>query len=931
MNIQIKIENLIFDWKIKNIVTYMDSIKYINESNILFLVEINDNIYNFSLEYCNDNLINKWILKFVDIIDQKNVIHFKILAMVEIINEKFVDMTNNIQSLNLPKSLINLMDIIEKVIEEFDFDEDSDTDSNFGDCIYEEITKTEKQEDKIIDTDSCDFESIMDMFEKQNKTETFTDETKLQNIEDLESDSDTKNIISTYDSKQKEVKVLEPANDISKNKYTRIDSNDDLSSIFLTDDSIDFLKKKEDYFDDLNADNYENSDDEKCIECKVYESDNNSEAGYNSGLEYESESEFKTFATNISKKSSDNKFNYFEFKSRAYEIIDKIRTSDNSNLESKLFKPEHSVSIIINEIKRLITLPNIKLDIDDNNIYKLMISYQSKKLSRDILLSINLDPLEYPFSPPNVNVMKPLMTYNLNYFINTMDYFKLENWNPVNSLVSMVQELVELIDKYGIVSEHRDSYSELTNLLTNLSIISKTNPKLTLDNSETIMFQIPFIKLNKDTDTTQKLQNWKSGTGYGSSGSKSWDIKKYLESDKYKNQKIHYVISDIYTNIEQCISDPQYNPWLLDDIINSCLVEFIISTLIDNMDYSYFDSDKTYVETMIKMCKNIFELNNSIYDNFESNFRSSNDCLNLLRSTIDSNPLIREYIELHDYIIKYFDNKKKNGIIINDSINTNNTDIRTVYVDTMKQLQFAMVKDLKNAIDKPNQGKAINMMRLMRETTMLSKSLPMDYESSVYLRVDPDNMQSMHALIIPSHGTPYDSGCFLFHIYVPNTFPSTPPLVKIMTTGNGTVRFNPNLYNCGKVCLSLLGTWRGDESESWNESSTILQVLISIQSLIFIDQPYFNEPGYERNMNSDYGKNESIKYNQSVQYNTLSWAMVDMLKNPPKGFEEVVLNHFKIKKEYILKTVKDWLINIPSNNEQFNFKYQELCGLLNDL
>ena len=29
--------------------------------------------------------------------------------------------------------------------------------------------------------------------------------------------------------------------------------------------------------------------------------------------------------------------------------------------------------------------------------------------------------------------------------------------------------------------------------------------------------------------------------------------------------------------------------------------------------------------------------------------------------------------------------------------------------------------------------------------------------------------------------------------------------VNFQTTGGGSVRFNPNLYNCGKVCLSLLG------------------------------------------------------------------------------------------------------------------------------
>ncbi len=49
-----------------------------------------------------------------------------------------------------------------------------------------------------------------------------------------------------------------------------------------------------------------------------------------------------------------------------------------------------------------------------------------------------------------------------------------------------------------------------------------------------------------------------------------------------------------------------------------------------------------------------------------------------------------------------------------------------------------------------------------------------------------------------------------------------PAQVQFLTTGGGTVRFNPNLYNCGKVCLSLLGTWSGP---SWQPGiSTLLQV-----------------------------------------------------------------------------------------------------------
>ena len=63
----------------------------------------------------------------------------------------------------------------------------------------------------------------------------------------------------------------------------------------------------------------------------------------------------------------------------------------------------------------------------------------------------------------------------------------------------------------------------------------------------------------------------------------------------------------------------------------------------------------------------------------------------------------------------------------------------------------------------------------------------------------------------------YGGGCFVFDIYFPPIYPNGPPKVNLMTTGKGSVRFNPNLYNNGKVCLSLLGTWRGGaQGENWN-------------------------------------------------------------------------------------------------------------------
>jgi ubiquitin-conjugating enzyme E2 Z len=53
--------------------------------------------------------------------------------------------------------------------------------------------------------------------------------------------------------------------------------------------------------------------------------------------------------------------------------------------------------------------------------------------------------------------------------------------------------------------------------------------------------------------------------------------------------------------------------------------------------------------------------------------------------------------------------------------------------------------------------------------------------------------------------TPYEGGFFYFVIRCPPDYPIRPPRVKLMTTGQGQVRFNPNLYKNGKVCLSILG------------------------------------------------------------------------------------------------------------------------------
>ena len=79
----------------------------------------------------------------------------------------------------------------------------------------------------------------------------------------------------------------------------------------------------------------------------------------------------------------------------------------------------------------------------------------------------------------------------------------------------------------------------------------------------------------------------------------------------------------------------------------------------------------------------------------------------------------------------------------------------------------------------------------------------------MWVRYDSDRPQYMRAVITGPSGSPYEAGVFVFDFFFPLDYPQVPPKVTFLTTGGGSVRFNPNLYADGKVCLSLLGTYDG--------------------------------------------------------------------------------------------------------------------------
>ncbi|KAF6261015.1 ubiquitin-conjugating enzyme/RWD-like protein [Scenedesmus sp. NREL 46B-D3] len=178
------------------------------------------------------------------------------------------------------------------------------------------------------------------------------------------------------------------------------------------------------------------------------------------------------------------------------------------------------------------------------------------------------------------------------------------------------------------------------------------------------------------------------------------------------------------------------------------------------------------------------------------------------------------------------------------------------------------------------------LRRITGELGALSTSLPLSGDSSILLAVDAQRMDVLRALLLPHPDTPYGGGGFVFDILLPDSYPDKPPMVQFLTTGGGTVRFNPNLYNCGKVCLSLLGTWSGP---SWEPGvSTLLQVLVSLQSMVFVPDPFYNEPGYEAYAESSRGQQQAADYNKDLRTHTARFAILEVLRSPDPAFKQAL-------------------------------------------
>jgi ubiquitin-conjugating enzyme E2 Z len=195
--------------------------------------------------------------------------------------------------------------------------------------------------------------------------------------------------------------------------------------------------------------------------------------------------------------------------------------------------------------------------------------------------------------------------------------------------------------------------------------------------------------------------------------------------------------------------------------------------------------------------------------------------------------------------------------------------------------------------------------RLLKDVKHILKN-PLTENGIYYIHDDTDMMKG-YALIIGPSDTPYFGGNYFFEFNYPNDFPHSPPKVKYWTNGNN-VRFNPNLYTCGKVCVSLLNTWRGDQ---WTSCQSISTVLLTLCTLLCKD-PLLNEPGVNRS-------NPDMKsYDEIIQYSNIDIAVCDIIEKKSGVFMPFFENFYPFVKENFLKNYDKLLEFAEKKNIEFN-------------
>lgn len=596
----------------------------------------------------------------------------------------------------------------------------------------------------------------------------------------------------------------------------------------------------------------------------------------------------------------------------------------------------------------------------------------------EIEIEIEFNSKFYPNYPPSIKILRPVLQNSLAHRISNSKMTQLSYWTPTRSIQFIISRIKSILNKWGKLDfekniTHNQSVS-VTNINEYLILLSTFIDSVKDDDEIDNDINFPKFNIIKCTNNNQHIssknnkstkQYWKPGTGYGHTGQSAWDPEEYIKLQKEKDFNISKIINKIITELQKINNISNDFEYICNIISKSLLLQYLKQqfkqcTLLEMQNReSLFNLITSLLETLAtEKSIYLFDIkqdNETLYEVLKKNslviqssakMDSNNEFIQTLNETLNIIvfPMFDDYKKSQTIFEKNIIDTKINTLNTPYTLNTSDTlntikNIQTMYKEELTKLRFGY-SDILNTNYKQNYSQMFKtthasanwkqcQKRLSVEIPSLipEGQLPIDYQASVFLRVDENSPMIIRALITGPHDTPYESGCFIFDIYVTPEYPYTFNNCWFINTGNN--RLNPNLYAEGKVCLSILGTWKGyGKSEQWNEkTSSLLQVLMSIQSQILIDEPYFNEPSFESSIGSSKGKSLSESYNHNIRLYTMKSTIRDLVVNPKlyPQFEDVIKSHFKFKKDRIIETCSKWVNEAPTQ-----FK-QQYCDVFDEI
>jgi ubiquitin-protein ligase len=525
----------------------------------------------------------------------------------------------------------------------------------------------------------------------------------------------------------------------------------------------------------------------------------------------------------------------------------------------------------------------------------------------------------YPFFPPEMEVIRPYFG-GLSIKLSVLRMLQLRFWNPTRSIEYIIGTLLQILEKHATIVEKGEMPMEVSEFQRAImQFNARSDATSIIDDVDPNRYTAVSIPHSGEATATAESQKTTAsshlnGVGYGTEASSQWNIERWEAAKREKSQRLQETIITM-----KRLAEPSYKiacKITVDIVETCCTLRALCSILreaevmdmsgasaakwcaiIELIELMVFNSNansekklsRTQIESAVEIYRVIFPMISVVSVLKEVKLTKSLKTLRrLLISMIKEEQLdqIEQRITGDSYVDTMFKHQWRNWDIIDkkDSFYLQKSDVTTTYS---------------------------NSKRIMAEICNLENNLPLSRYAPLLCRFDETNMGYFKFAVFGPPDTPYSAGIFLFDVALPQNYPypqsgESPIRVILMTTGRGKVRFNPNLYSDGKVCLSLLGTYPGHPSENWRpEGSTILQLMVSIQSTVMNPQPYFNEPGY--NEGSERHVEAAKKFNNGIRLETMRWAMIDHLKNPHPAFADAIKFHFRKRRSEILEQCQLWV------------------------